>query len=105
MSAVTSSTKLLKQPAEVRFYTMDFTQLLSTDEIITSINSINHEVNGTGEVSDLTLGSVNIIEAGKKISVLIGGGTNMKTYRIEIAIGTSSGQILEGDGLLVIKDT
>ncbi len=92
---------LCKQSTEVRNYTMDFSNLMVTDEIISSITSVTSELRGEG-ASDLTLSSEAI--SGQTITLTISGGTRNNTYRIEIIIVTSGSQVLEGDGLLKISN-
>ena len=100
--SITAPTILYKQPSETRVYTMDFTNLLGSTTI-SSINSITSILRG-GDISTLVLGEGSIIESNKKISISISGGIQHNTYRIEIIITASDGQILEGDVLLTITD-
>jgi len=101
MSVVTAPEILIKQPLEVRKYTMSFATLLATDEGILSITSVTHTLRG-GSVSDLTV--YNEVVVGGTVEFWVSGGTDGNTYRLEILIVTDAGQTLEGDGLISVKD-
>lgn len=85
---------------------MEFASLLTTNEIISSIDSITSETIGGG-VSDLTI-TVPTIEDGNatssRVQCWIEEGTSGIKYRVEILVTTSDGQILEGDGILKVTD-
>jgi len=98
---VTAPELLVKQPADVRQYTMDFSNLLASNESLESLTSITHTVRGGG-VSDLTVNSTSI--SGNTIAFWISGGTDNTTYRLEILVVTTASQTLEGDGLLSVRD-
>ena len=93
-----------KQPGETINYGMDFDAALATDEIIDSIVVTHREsCGGTAdlEMEDLT----NVISAdGKSVSMLISGGTSGKKYIVTVVATTSEDQVLEGDGILRVKD-
>ena len=99
--SVAAPTFLIKQPSETRAYSMDFSNLMASAETITNINSVGSELRGRG-VSDLTITGTGI--TGQTIKMNIAGGTHAKVYVIETLITTSSGQILEGDGMLKVED-
>jgi hypothetical protein len=99
--AVTAPEMLVKQPSENRQYTMDFSNLMSATEAISSITSITAELRGGG-VSDLTISAGAI--SGQTITFWIEDGTDGETHRIEIIIVTDAGQTLEGDGLISVRD-
>ena len=101
--AVTSNQRLCKQPAEKRKFTMDFTNILGTGELIQGITSVNAEKEG-GYTSDLSITSTGIVSGSKKCDMFIESGTLGNTYRIEVLITTDASQILEGDGILFITD-
>jgi hypothetical protein len=101
--SVTAPTTLYKQPSEVRTYTMDFTNLLSSTGTIQSILSLNNKLRGGGE-SSLQLSASGIVEEGKKINFVAASGEHRNTYRIEIVILSNDGQTLEGDGLLTVTN-
>jgi len=100
-SVVTAPENLVKQPSEIRQFTMEFANLLSSGETISTISSISDEIRGGG-VSDLTV--YNEAVSGTTVVFWVSGGTDGQTYRIEIVITTSNSQTLEGDGLLSVRD-
>lgn len=103
--SVTAPTILYKQPSEIRTYTMDFTNLLG-DNTISAIISITNSLRGGGtdETNPLRIDTYAIVENAKKVSFSVGFGGHRKTYRIEVLVRSSDGQILEGDGLLTVAD-
>tara|TARA_B100000745_G_scaffold240670_1_gene163177 strand:- start:352 stop:663 length:312 start_codon:yes stop_codon:yes gene_type:complete len=101
--AVTANQRLCKQPAEKRQFTMDFTNILGTDEAITQITSVSSEKEG-GYLTDLSITSTGIATGSKKVTMFIESGTLGSTYRIETLVTTDASQILEGDGILFIRD-
>jgi len=107
MSIVTAGERLYKQPSERKKFTMDFTRPLDTSETITALDSVTSETL-EGGASDLTIPAVgysNTINSdANKILLWIEGGTSGNTYRIEVQVTTSSGQKLEGDGILRVTD-
>jgi hypothetical protein len=101
--SVTAPEHVEKQPSEKRSYTMDFSNLMATGETIESdpAPSVVSEKRGGG-ASDLTISDVTI--SGQTLTMWIEGGTHASVYRIEASITTSTGQELEGDGILKIRD-
>lgn len=92
---------LIKAPSERRYYTMDFSNLMTTEETITLIDSITSEKRGGG-ISDLLIADSGIV--GQTVGMWIQNGTDFQTYRVEVQITTSAGQVLQGDGLLRVSD-
>ena len=88
---------LIKQPAESRLYTMDFSALLASDETISSVTSVTDDSS-----DDLTLGSPTY--SNTTASVRISGGTSGKTWKVTFVVATSAGNTLEGEGLLSVRD-
>jgi hypothetical protein len=99
--AVTAPENVVKQPSEVRQYTMDFANTLATGETISTITSVSIELRGGG-LSDVTV--YNEAVSGDTIVFWVSGGTDGQTHRIEIVVVTNVGQTIEGDGLLSIRD-
>ena len=99
--SVTAPERVVKQPSEVRQYIMQFANILASGETISTIVSVDHEIRGGG-TSDLTV--ENQVNTTNAVSVWISEGTDNTTYRIEIKVTTSSGQTLEGDGLISVRD-
>jgi len=92
---------LIKQSSEILTFVMDFSNVLASDETITTIVSVLSELRGGG-TSNLTVSSGTIV--GKTVSMVISGGTRAQTYRIEVIITSSGGSTIEGDGLLKISN-
>ena len=101
--SVTANQRLCKQPAEKRQFTMDFTNNLGTEELITQITTVSSEKEG-GYLTDLSITSTGIATGSKKVTMFIESGTLGNTYRIETLVTTDASQILEGDGILFITD-
>jgi len=99
--AVTAPEYVEKQSGETRTYTMDFSNLMASDETIASITSVTSELRGGG-TTDLTITGEAI--SSQTVTMKIAGGTDRKVYRIEVTIVTSGTQILIGDGMLRIMD-
>lgn len=102
--AVTSPDVLVKQPSEIRHYTMDFSNLLGTGETLSSIASSAIELRGGG-TSDISLTDVEINAAATGVTFWASGGTDNTTHRITIIVVTSESQTIEGDGILAVKDS
>jgi len=83
MANITAKQRLCKQPAEKRKFSMDFSQLLATSEILTSISSVTSE-KIDGSASDLTITGTTI--NGNKVEMFIEDGTTGNTYRVEFQI-------------------
>jgi len=101
MANITAKQRLCKQPAEKRKFSMDFSQLLATGEILTSISSVTSE-KIDGSASDLTITGTTI--NGNQVEMFIEDGTTGNTYRVEITVNTNGSQILQGDGILYVSD-
>lgn len=101
MACTTAPQYLVKAPSERRYYTMNFANLMSTSETISTIRSITSEKRGGG-ISELTISDSGIV--GQTVGMWIESGSNFQTYRVEVEISTSLGQILQGDGLLRVTD-
>lgn len=88
---------LIKQPAESRLFSMDFSALLASGETISSVSSV------TALPSGLTL--VNpAVAAGTRAQQRISGGTDKVAYKVTIRVVTSAGNTLEGEGILQVRD-
>ncbi len=101
--SLTANQRLCKQPAETRFFEMDFTSVLGTEESISSITSIDSEKVG-GYPTDLDITSSGITSDSKKVTMYIASGTLGSTYRVEVLVATDASQIVEGDGILYVTD-
>lgn len=87
---------LIKQPAESRLYSMDFSNLLAPGETLSSVTSV------TADVAGLTLGSPTC--SGVFAYSQISSGTADVRYKVTFVVVTSAGNTLEGEGTLQVKD-
>ena len=105
MARVSSVSTLYKKDVETRQYAMDFSNLLATAETIEASSPApvaTQERVGGGVTTDLSIGVPAI--SGQNVTVTIAGGIDGRKYRVNILITTSAGQILEGDGILSVRD-
>ncbi len=101
--SVIATESLIKQPSEKRQYSMDFAALLDTGESLESLQSISHIIINCNRGDTLTISNTSIYE-GNKIFFWVEGGQKNDSYRISIVVKTTHDQILEGDGILSIRD-
>lgn len=88
---------LIKQPAESRLYSMDFSPLLQPGETIASVVSV------TAAPVGLTLnGSASY--AGQKAFQRIEGGTAGESYKVTFVVTTSDSNTLESEGILQVRE-
>jgi hypothetical protein len=100
MGIVTAPQKLVKQPGETRQFSMDFSNLMSTGETIS-----DQTVTATldcGDASDLTISSITVVS--QIVYCWIAGGTHGTTHRVQFTATTSTSQIVQGDGILYVRD-
>jgi len=88
---------LIKQPAESRLYTMDFSGLLARGETLAGVTSVTATPTGLTLVDPPTYSGV---YASQRIS----GGTSGTRYTVTFLVTTSAGNTLEGEGILQVKD-
>jgi len=101
--SVVASNVLVKQPSEKRHFSMDFAELMTDGETIETSSpapDVSYECN-TG-ATDLTITEVTV--SGQTVLFWIEGGTHGGRYRVEVTLTTSGGQILSGDGVLMVTD-
>ena len=91
------SRPLYKQPSESRMFSVNFAANLESGETINQIDSVT--VTGTG----LTVGSQSITADGKQVQFRVSDGTAGESYQITVVARTTQSNILEGDGILVVK--
>lgn len=105
MPRVSSTSTLYKKAEETRTYSMDFSNLMATGETIEEaapVPVVSQERMGGSVSTDLTIGAPSV--DGQEVIFAIAGGDNGKIYRLDVLITTSTGQILEGDGILHVRD-
>lgn len=104
MGKVSAPQTLFKKETETRHFSMDFANLMATGETIEASSPapvVTSERLGGGS-SDLTITSVAI--SGQTITFTIADGTNGNRYRVYVVITTSADQVLDGDGVLVVRN-
>lgn len=93
---VTASQSIEKQSGEKILISMDFVNRLTADE---TLSSPTVTVEGGSELL-----VTNTAISSTKVTCFINAGTAGKTYRLTFNVNTSLGQILQGDGLVKIRD-
>jgi hypothetical protein len=99
---------LTKQPAESRLFDMDFSPRIATTEILSGIPAVSEKTvdpsTGVKTVStDLSFGTASI--SGQIAQVRISGGLDGVLYEVTFVTGTSLGNTVEAEGLLMVVDT
>lgn len=94
MSVLTSKDIIYKQPGEKIAVSMNFANWIGTsitlsDPVVT--------IDETG----LTIEDVQV--SGQTVVMNISSGNNGATYRVQVEVDTSDGQILQGDGVLKVR--
>ena len=102
MSSIANETAE-KTAAERRLFSMDFSGKMSTGETIESSSPapVATSVTMCGGTSDLTIETPLIINS-QAIEMWITGGTAGSRYKVTVTITTSTGQIIEGTGILKV---
>lgn len=88
---------LIKQPFESRLYSFDFSSLLAAAEELSSVISITSDITGLTFSGGATI-------AGGFVQQRILGGTAGVRYKITVRVNTNQSNILEGEGILQVKD-
>jgi len=87
---------IIKQPDESRNYGIDFVNLITSGDSITTITTVTASPDG------LTVGSASL--DGFVAEFKLTGGTAGTVYHIEALVQTYLGEIVEGDGYLQVID-
>jgi hypothetical protein len=90
-------TTLVKQPSESRLYKMDFKRSLDSEDKIMSVASV------VATPSTVVIGEA--VSDDRHVSFRVSGGTSGESYNITVVVITSKGETIEGDGLLIVKET
>jgi hypothetical protein len=88
---------LIKQPAENRLYSMDFSGLLAVGEVLAGVTSV------TALPADITLSGAPSYSGVYAMQRILGGTANTR-YKLTFVVTTSAGNTLEGEGYLQVKD-
>jgi hypothetical protein len=92
-----STPSLIKQPAENRLYSMDFSGLLAVGETIAGVSSVVATPSGLTLVGSPSYSGVYAMQR-------ISGGTANTRYKVTFVVTTTAGNTLEGEGYLQVKD-
>lgn len=92
-----STQTLIKQPAESRLYSIDFSPLLAVGETVTGVTSV------AATPSGLTL-SGSPTYSGAFAQERISGGTTGVRYKVTFTVTTSLSNTLEGEGILSVQN-
>lgn len=103
IDAITGLEAFVKQPSESRLYTFDFTALLGNGTIASVTSVVQENQSLVSGSSDLTLGSPTTNNL-KLVQIRILAGTNYEDYKITALIVDSGGNILEGEGLIRVRN-
>jgi len=87
-----------KQPSESRLYSMDFSPNLAESETLSSVTTV------TGAPTGLTIGTAAVDSTTKKAQFRVSAGTAGQSYKITVVVLSSASNILEGEGILVVRD-
>jgi hypothetical protein len=90
---------LIKQPAESRVFSMNFAAMLAAGETLAGVTSVTY----TGGDALLTL-SGPAAYSGAVAQQRILGGTDGMEYKVTFIVTTSQGNILEGEGVLQVRN-
>lgn len=95
--------KFVKQPWEERNLQFDFTDALLTDDLINTVTGV-YVIDSLGVDKTATmLGSTTLDVGRKKVVANIKGGDDGKYYWVRIRIATVSGDKIEDDLKLLVK--
>jgi hypothetical protein len=90
---------VVKQPSESRLYEMDFSLLLGEDETIATVDSVTV----SPDDDTLTLSGA-AAAVGKVARQRIEDGTAGARYKVTIVVTTSADNVLEGEGIMHVRD-
>jgi hypothetical protein len=87
---------LVKQPAESRLFSMDFSPLMATGETISAVSSC------TALPTGLTISGA--ATSGQVATARIAAGTAGTKYKVTFVVTTSAGNTLEAEGVLQVRN-
>lgn len=107
-----TNSKFTKQPSEKFPVSVDFTQLLETDEIIvtSTVTAWNGDVEATPIIDNViieatpTSDATPITNENKIVRVIVKDGTSGITYKLTFQITTSDDNIYEEDVRMIVQD-
>jgi hypothetical protein len=90
---------LIKQPAESRVFSMNFAAMLAAGETLSGVTSVSY----TGDDTALVI-SGPAAYSGAVAQQRILGGTDGQQYKVTFVVTTTQGNILEGEGILQVRN-
>jgi len=106
-----SKVTVSKQPGETRLVSMDFSNKMADDEVIVTIDDVAQSLTDGGVTTDLTITGEVISVSGQIAQFLVAGGIiptrpdiKETSYKITVTVTTDADQVLENDGLLLVKE-
>lgn len=112
-TVITSPDKIIKHPDESIVVTFDFTNILASSEVLSSVTSVT-QAGGGG--SDLTLGTPTInssaitssctdIAIGKAVQLTVSGGVSVTNYTLTAEVVSDLPQTRISIGPLLVSET
>ncbi len=96
--AILATERLVKQPAENKLYSCDFTNLLVGSAVLTGTPTVTTV--GVG----LTIGAPTLDATTKKVEVRLSVGTDKADYRLEFTAADDASNTHEVDCILRVRD-
>lgn len=93
-----STPTLIKQPAESRLYTMDFTPLLSEGIVLASVVSVAQAHDA--DADPLVINAPTFV--GPHATTRVSGGESGNKYKLTFLVTDSAGNTLESEGYLQV---
>jgi len=90
-----------KQPDEREYIAIDFVNRLSDNETLSSVSVKCYDSDGNDVSSDMVESPT---VSGTQVKVWIKDGTDGENYYLKVLATTSTGAILEGDLLIVVRE-
>lgn len=101
---MTSPLYVKKQPSEILTIGIDFTNLLSGTDTISTIDNIAITILGSSDTADLVVQSSALNSDADTVNIKLSGGTHGKSYQITAQVTTVGAEVLEGDGVVVVRE-
>lgn len=93
---------LIKQPDEVRTYRMNFSDLMHYGALVAVPYLVSARQGKIPGSSELTLGTATIV--GPRVEFSIAGGTHEENYKVTARVEDADGNLIEGEGMLYVRD-
>lgn len=94
-----------KKPSESKAFWFDLTKSLGGDLILTVVNPIDVvKRNNVQSSSDIAISEIIVSIDAKKFQLKISGGSDQEDYKLDGQVTTMSGDIIEFDGMLYVRE-